>query len=65
MPLFCYVHRLGGGVPYFEVLPEMPYEQATRRAGQLLAERADGERAELWRDEELVVTLRAPIAAAD
>jgi len=57
MPLFCYVHRRGGATPYLEVLPDLPREDAARRAAQLLAERADGERAELWDGEDLVLTL--------
>jgi hypothetical protein len=57
MPLFCYVHRRGGATPYLEVLPDMPSEDAARRAAQLIAERADAERAELWDGEELVLTL--------
>jgi hypothetical protein len=57
MPLLCYVHRRGGATPYLEVLPDVPRDAAARRAAQLLCERADGERAELWDGEELVLTL--------
>ena len=57
MPYLCYVHRRTGAAPYFEVLPEMSQEQALRRAGALLAERPDGECAELWQDDLLLVTL--------
>ncbi|WP_411288661.1 hypothetical protein [Phenylobacterium sp.] len=57
MPFFCYVHRTGGGVPHFEVLPDMPRAAAIQRAADLLAQRPDGERAELWEGEELVFTL--------
>jgi hypothetical protein len=61
MPLFCYVHRRGEATPYLEVLPDLPSEAAARRAAQLLADRADAERAELWDGEELVLTL-SPVA---
>ena len=57
MPYLCYVHRKSGIPPYFEVLPEMPRRAAIDRAGALLAERPDGERAELWDGERLVFTL--------
>lgn len=64
MPYLCYVHRRSGAAPYFEVLPEMPRLKAIERAGKLLRERPDGERAELWEDERLVFTLpRAPATA--
>jgi hypothetical protein len=59
MPLICYVHRQGNSVPYFEVLSEPAGEAAARRAAQLLAERPDGVRAELWDGEELVLSLEA------
>ena len=57
MPYLCYIHRRTGASPYFEVLPDMPRVNAIERAGALLAERPDGDRAELWQDEELVFTL--------
>lgn len=57
MPYLCYIHRRTGAAPYFEVLPDMPRLNAIRRAGALLAERPDGERAELWEGERLVFTL--------
>ena len=62
MPLFCFVHRRGAATPYFEVLPDLPRESARRRAEQLLAERPDGVRAELWDGERLLLTLN-PVAA--
>jgi hypothetical protein len=62
MPYLCYIHRRTSASPYFEVLPEMPRGLAIERASALLAERPDGERAELWDDERLVFTLqRAPV----
>jgi hypothetical protein len=57
MTYFCYIHRRTGGVPHFEVLPEMPRGLAIDTAARLLAQRADGVRAEIWDDERLVFTL--------
>lgn len=57
MPLICYVHRRDNAVPYFEVLSAPAGEAAARRAAQLLAERPDGVRVELWDGEELVLSL--------
>ena len=64
MPYLCYVHRRTGAAPYFEVLPDMSQEQAQQRAGALLAERPDGEWAELWQDERLIVKLHGADARA-
>lgn len=65
MPYLCYVHRSSGGVPHFEVLPDLTREEAIQRAGELLAQRPDGQRAELWDEDLLVFTLpRAGVAAA-
>ncbi|HEY8571963.1 hypothetical protein [Phenylobacterium sp.] len=63
MPYFCYIHRSSGGVPHFEVLPQAGREDALRRAAELLADRLDGERAEVWEGETLVQTLARPVAA--
>lgn len=57
MPLFCYVHRAQGAAPYFEVLPDVSQAEAERRARELMAERADAVRAELWEGDQLVATL--------
>jgi hypothetical protein len=57
MTYFCYIHRKTGGVPHFEVLPEMSPGDAVDRAAKLLAQRADGERAEVWEGERLVFTV--------
>jgi hypothetical protein len=57
MPYFCYIHRETGGVPHFEVLPETSQSGAVDRAAQLLEQRADGVRAEVWEGERLVFTL--------
>jgi hypothetical protein len=69
MSYFCYIHRLTGGVPYFEVLPETSQVGAIDRAAHLLAERADAVRAEVWEGERLVFTLpramASPQAASD
>lgn len=64
MPYLCYVHRTSGASPYFEVLPDMPRRQAIDRAGDLLEERPDGERAELWDEDRLVFTLPRATAPA-
>jgi hypothetical protein len=57
MPYFCYIHRKTGGVPHFEVLPETSQGDAFDRAARLLAQRADGVRAEVWEGERLVFTV--------
>ncbi len=57
MAILCYVHRTTGGVPHFEVLADMSRSEAIQRAAALLADRPDGERAELWDDDELIVTV--------
>jgi hypothetical protein len=57
MPYFCYIHRETGGVPHFEVLPETSQGDAIHRATKLLAQRADGVRAEVWEGERLVFTV--------
>lgn len=63
MAYFCYIHRRAGGVPHFEVLPETSQRKAIDLAAQLLAERADGLRAEVWEGERLVFTLPRSAAA--
>jgi hypothetical protein len=57
MPLFCYIHRKGDGVPYFEVLPELTERGVQARAAQLLAQRPDAVRAEVWDGDTLIFTL--------
>ena len=57
MAYFCYIHRRTGGVPHFEVLPEASQGEAIDLAAHLLAERADGVRAEVWDGDRLVFTL--------
>jgi hypothetical protein len=57
MSILCYVHRQAGGVPHFEVFADMSRDEAIRRASALLADRPDGERAELWDDDELIFTV--------
>jgi hypothetical protein len=65
MPYFCYIHRRGDGVPHFEVLPELTERGAKERAAQLLEQRTDGSRAEVWDGETLIFTLaRAELAAS-
>lgn len=64
MPLFCYVHRLGEAVSYFEVFPDLTGEAALMRAAELLDERPDGLKAELWDGDRLVhVVERQPSSA--
>jgi hypothetical protein len=57
MTYFCYIHRETGGVPHFEVLPETSQGDAVHQAAKLLAQRADGVRAEVWEGERLVFTV--------
>jgi len=57
MPFFCYIHREGDRVPYFEVLPELTEGGAQARAAQLLAQRTDAVRAEVWDGDRLLFTL--------
>jgi hypothetical protein len=64
LPFFCYIHRTTGGVPHFEVLAEVSPDAAAARAARLLTERRDGERAELWQGDTLILILpREAIAA--
>ncbi len=60
MTYLCYIYRRTRASPYFEVLPDMPRLNAIERAGALLAERPDGDRAELWDGDKLVFTLPRP-----
>jgi hypothetical protein len=62
MPFICYIHRKGGGVPHFEVLPEMTAVGAQVHAVALLAQRIDATRAEVWDGDTLLFTV--PPAAA-
>jgi hypothetical protein len=64
MPFFCYIHRRGDGVPHFEVLSEVTERGAQARAAQLLAQRADAVRAEVWDGDTLIFTLPQTSAAA-
>jgi hypothetical protein len=60
MSYFCYIHRATGGVPHFEVLPDLSQVGAMDRAANLLAQRADGVRAEIWDGERLIFSLPRP-----
>jgi hypothetical protein len=60
----CYVHRTSGGVPHFEVLPDVSRDEAIRRALDLLSQRPDGQRAELWDEDALIFTVPGGFAAA-
>jgi hypothetical protein len=57
LPFICYVHRVSGGVPHFEVLPDHSRDGAIERAAAILAQRPDGHRAEVWEEDVLVFTL--------
>jgi hypothetical protein len=57
MPFLCYIHRRTGGVPHFEVLPDGSPAAAAARAATILAQRPDSDRAELWQDDLLLLTL--------
>jgi hypothetical protein len=57
MTYLCYIHRETGGVPHFEVLPDISESHAIGAAARLLAQRADGVRAEVWEGERLVFSL--------
>lgn len=64
MPLFCYVHRKGGAVAYFEVFPELTPEAARIRANEMLLERSDGLWAEIWDEVRLIDAIeREPSSA--
>jgi hypothetical protein len=60
MTYFCYIHRKAGGVPHFEVLPDMSQGGAIDMATQLLAQRADAVRAEIWEGERLLFSVPRP-----
>lgn len=64
MAYFCYIHRTGRAVPHFEVLPELTELDARDRAAQLMAQRPDAERAEVWDGDTLVITVPG-LALAD
>jgi len=59
---FCYIHRASGQAPHFEVLPETSHVGAMEHAAQMMAQRADAIRAEIWDGDRLVFSL--PRAAA-
>ncbi len=59
MPYLCYVHRTSGGVPHFEVLPDVDQAGAVAMAAAILNQRTDSLRAELWHDDTLVCSIPA------
>ncbi|WP_395673954.1 hypothetical protein [Phenylobacterium sp.] len=59
VPYLCYVHRISGGVPHFEVLPDVDHAEAMTMAAAILTQRRDGLRAELWQDDVLVGAVAA------
>jgi hypothetical protein len=59
VPYLCYVHRVSGGVPHFEVLPDVSQAEAMAIATAILGQRAESLRAELWRDDALVCSIPA------
>jgi hypothetical protein len=54
---FCYIHRESGSAPHFEVLPETSHVGAMEHAAQMMAQRADAIRAEIWEGDRLVFSL--------
>jgi len=68
---FCYIHRESGSAPHFEVLPETSHVGAMEHAAQMMAQRADAIRAEIWDGDRLVFSLprsaapRAPPPQSD
>jgi hypothetical protein len=64
LPFFCYIHRQGDRVPHFEVLPELTRRGAQARAAQMLEQRVDGVRAEVWDGDSLVFTVTRSAASA-
>lgn len=54
---FCYIHRASGAAPHFEVLPEASPAGAMAHAAQMMAQRADAIRAEIWDGDRLVFSL--------
>lgn len=57
MAIICYVYARTPGTPYMEVLPERDLGEAINHARQLLADRPDCGRADLWDEEERVATI--------
>ena len=57
MAYICYIHRLKGGAPYFEVLPETSHRGVMDHAARMLEQHADAARAEVWEGERLVFSL--------
>lgn len=57
MPYFCYINPRFGDVPHFQVLPECTNASAVHIAARLLREHDDGETADLWRGENLLVRI--------
>jgi hypothetical protein len=62
MAYFCYVHKKGDAVPHFEVLPEMTARGAHEHATELLAQRKDAIRAEVWEEDTLIFTVTGQAA---
>ena len=54
---FCYIHRASGAAPHFEVLPETSHVGAMEHAAQMMAQRADAIRAEIWDGDRLIFSL--------
>lgn len=54
---FCYIHRASGSAPHFEVLPETSHVGAMEHAAQMMAQRSDAIRAEIWDGDRLVFSL--------
>jgi hypothetical protein len=57
MPYFCYINHSTGDVPYLQVLPECSQVGAVHHAVRILREHDDGETADLWRGEHLMLRI--------
>ena len=57
MPYLCYIHRASSEIPHLEVLPDTTQVEAIDLAVNLMAQRADAVRAEVWDGERLVFAL--------
>jgi hypothetical protein len=57
MPYLCFINHREGGVPHFEVLPASSHVGAVNSAARLLREHDDGHTADIWRGENLMLSL--------
>ena len=57
MPYLCFINHQNGGVPHFEVLPDCSHVGAVKFAAHLLRQHDDGDSADIWRGENLMLSL--------